>query len=151
MFYRNITALALACLCAAPAAMAQPAQADAQENRKLVVRFYDDFFNKHDIDKASAVVAEDYKQHNPQVGDGKKPFVDFFTQYFAKNPDARSRIIRTAVEGDLVWMHNHSTSGPGDRGRAIVNIFRVKDGKIVEHWDVIQAVPENAANDNSMF
>ncbi len=51
----------------------------------------------------------------------------------------------------MVWMHNDSRSGPDDRGRAIVNIFRVKDGKIVEHWDVIEAVPEHSANDNTMF
>lgn len=151
MLYKTMTGLALACLCAASSAMAQPAQASAEQNRKLVVAFYNDFFNKHEVDRASTVVAQDYKQHNPQVADGKKPFVTFFTQYFAKNPGARSRILRTAVDGDLVWMHNHSTSGPGDRGRAIVNIFRVQGGKIVEHWDVIQAVPERAANGNSMF
>lgn len=134
----------------ASASHASP-QDSAEQNRRLVVQFYDLFFNKHAIAQASELVAPDYKQHNPQVPDGKAPFVDFFTDYFKKNPLASSQILRTAVDGDLVWLHNHSRSSPDDRGRAIVNIFRVKDGKIVEHWDVIQAVPEHAANENSMF
>lgn len=132
------------------AAQASPT-GDAEQNRRLVVDFYNDFFNKHQVVEASKVVDPSYKQHNPQVPDGKAPFVNFFTDYFKKNPDATSQIVRSAVDGDLVWLHNHSKSGPDDRGRAIVNIFRVKDGKIVEHWDVIQAVPEQAANGNSMF
>jgi predicted SnoaL-like aldol condensation-catalyzing enzyme len=52
---------------------------------------------------------------------------------------------------DLVWLHVHATNGAKDRGQAIIDIFRVKNGKIVEHWDVIQAVPETAANKNTMF
>lgn len=135
---------------AGAAAQASPSD-DAEHNRRLVVDFYNAFFNKHQVAEASKVVDSSYKQHNPQVPDGKAPFVSFFTDYFKKNPDATSQILRSAVDGDLVWLHNHSKSGPDDRGRAIVNIFRVKDGKIVEHWDVIQAVPEHAANGNSMF
>lgn len=142
-------ALSLTAL-AAPAAYAAP-QNSAEQNRALVVDFYNRFFNQHQVAEASAVVAPQYKQHNPQVPDGKAPFVNYFTGYFKQYPHASSRILRSAVDGDLVWLHNHSQSGPDDRGRAIVNIFRVKDDQIVEHWDVIQAVPEHAANDNTMF
>ena len=59
--------------------------------------------------------------------------------------------MRSATDGDLVFLHNHSTTSENDRGRAIVDIFRVKDRKIVEHWDVIQPVPEKAVNNNTMF
>jgi predicted SnoaL-like aldol condensation-catalyzing enzyme len=122
-----------------------------ERNRELVLAFYDRFFNKHEVSEAAKVVADDYIQHNPHVPDGKAPFVSYFTELFQKNPDAKARIVRSATDGDLVYLHSHSTRDANDRGRAVVDIFRVKDGKIVEHWDVIQPVPEKAANDNTMF
>lgn len=122
-----------------------------EANRTLVLNFYDRFFNKHEVTEAAEVVADDYKQHNPQVPDGKAPFVSYFAGYFKENPQARARIVRSATDGDLVYLHVHSTNGPGDRGQAVVDIFRVQGGKIVEHWDVIQDVPEKAANKNTMF
>ena len=143
---------AIATLIASAGAWAQtPACTNAEANRQLVIHFYDQFFNQHQTEAAAKTVSADYKQHNPQVPDGKAPFVAYFTDFFKKNPQASSRIVRSAVDCDLVWLHNQSRSGPDDRGRAIVNIFRVKDGQIVEHWDVIQPVPEHAANDNTMF
>ncbi|PZO67918.1 MAG: hypothetical protein DI498_02480 [Paracoccus denitrificans] len=142
-----------AALIAAPA-FAQSAPRDTateEANRKLVVDFYDGFFNKHDVENSARVVADSYKQHNPNVPDGKAPFVSYFTDFFKKNPESRAKIVQSAADGDLVWLHIHSTDGAEDRGRAIVDIFRVEDGKIVEHWDVIQEVPETSANDNTMF
>ncbi len=135
---------------AGPAAAAERDLASEESNRKLVVEFYDRFFNHHDVD-AAQVVADDYRQHNPHVPDGKQPFVSFFARTFAENPQRRSRIVRSATDGDLVYLHVHATQRAGDRGSAVVDIFRVKDGKIVEHWDVVQTVPEKAANDNTMF
>lgn len=122
-----------------------------ESNRKLVVDFYDRFFNKHEVEQAATVVAEDYIQHNPEVPDGKAPFVGYFGGYFKDNPQSRARIVRSATDGDLVYLHVHSTNGKADRGQAVIDIFRVENGKIVEHWDVIQAVPEQAANSNTMF
>lgn len=121
-----------------------------EANRALVLTFYDRFFNQHDLDAAHAV-ADGYRQHNPHVPDGKAPFVSYFTGYFRNNPQSRARIVRSAADGDLVWLHLHSTNGEADRGRAVIDIFRVEDGKIVEHWDVIQGVPAESANDNTMF
>lgn len=139
---------------AAPAgAFAESASRDLkveEANRKLVVEFYDRFFNKHDLEAAS-VVADDYRQHNPQVADGKKPLISFFSGFFKDNAQSKAEIVRSAADGDLVWLHVHATNGADDRGQAIVDIFRVKDSKIVEHWDVIQAVPSEAANKNTMF
>lgn len=121
-----------------------------EANRALVVEFYDQFFNEHNI-AASDVIAEDYIQHNPNVPDGKAPLVSFFSGYFAENPESRARIVRSAADGDLVWLHVQSTNGEEDLGEAVVDIFRVEDGMIVEHWDVIQPVPSEAANSNTMF
>lgn len=146
------TAVLTAGLIAAPA-FATDARDTAQEeaNRQLVVEFYDTVFNQHKVDEGAAVLIDDYKQHNPYVPDGKQPFVSYFTGYFQENPDARSQVVRSAADGDLVWLHIHSTQNPDDRGEAVIDIFRVQDGMIVEHWDVIQAVPETSANENTMF
>jgi len=151
--------LAIAALALAPALTAVPVLAETagrdvareEANRKLVIEFYDTVFNKHEVEKGAAVIVDSYKQHNPMVPDGKKPFVDYFTGHFKENPQSKARIVRSAADGDLVYLHIHSTEKDGDRGRAIVDIFRVTDGKITEHWDVIQPVPETAANNNTMF
>lgn len=148
----SLKAVALAATLALTGTIASAQSRDvAQEeaNRQLVVAFYDQFFNNHDT--TAAVVAEDYIQHNPEVPDGKAPFVGFFTGFFAENPNSKARIVRSAADGDLVWLHVHSTNGADDPGQAVVDIFRVEDGKIVEHWDVIQTVPTEAANPNTMF
>ena len=151
--------LAIAALALAPALTAVPVLAETagrdfareEANRKLVIEFYDTVFNKHEVEKGAAVIVDSYKQHNPMVPDGKKPFVDYFIGHFKENPQSKARIVRSATDGDLVYLHIHSTEKDGDRGRAIVDIFRVTDGKITEHWDVIQPVPETAANNNTMF
>lgn len=122
-----------------------------EANRALVVEFYDQFFNKHQVEQAARVVADGYIQHNPDVPDGKAPFVGYFEGFFKENPQSRARIVRSATAGDMVYLHVHSTTGPDDRGQAVIDIFRVDNGMIVEHWDVIQDVPAEAANDNTMF
>jgi len=128
------------------------ARASAEEaNRALVLDFYDQFFNRHETEEAALLLAEDYRQHNPSVPDGRAPVVSYFTQYFRENPQSRARVVRSATDGDLVYLHIHSTNGPEDRGVAVVDIFRVRDGRIVEHWDVIQPVPAESANSNTMF
>lgn len=109
--------LAIAALALAPALMAAPVLAEtakrdlAQEeaNRKLVIEFYDTVFNKHEVEKGAAVIVDSYKQHNPMVPDGKKPFVDYFTGHFKENPQSKARIVRSATDGDLVYLHIHST------------------------------------------
>lgn len=128
------------------------ASAKSQANLKLVVDFYNQFFNDHNVAVANTVVAENYIQHNPFVPDGRAPFVNYFTKVFKDNPERRTQIVRAAVNGDIVFLHVHMTQNPQDqRGRAGVDIFRVENGKIVEHWDVNQDVPEKPANNNTMF
>lgn len=125
--------------------------AKEEKNLQIVLTFHEAFFNRHEIVKAAEVVAEDYIQHNPSLADGKSGLVSFFTSYFKENPQFRSRIVRSAVVGDQVFLHNHNTNGANDRGQASMDIFRVVDGKLVEHWDVVQEVPQNSANGNTMF
>ena len=127
-----------------------PETGSNEANRQLVINFYQKFFNDHQL-QAAAVLVDDYRQHNPGVPDGKAPFLHYFQGWFRQHPQARARIIRSATDGDLVYLHVHSIAGPGDRGRAIVDIFRVRNQRIVEHWDVIQNVPAVSANDNTMF
>jgi predicted SnoaL-like aldol condensation-catalyzing enzyme len=135
---------------AVPASAARDV-AKEERNRAFVIDFYERVFNNHDLKVAEDIVAENYIQHNPHFPTGRAAFIEILAKRFKQNPEAHARIVRSATHGDLVYLHTHSLSQPGDRGRAIVNIFRVSDGKIVEHWDVVQPVPEKAANDNTMF
>jgi predicted SnoaL-like aldol condensation-catalyzing enzyme len=92
-----------------------------------------------------------YRQHNPRVPDGPEAYVRLVTMLHEQSPAYRTEIKRMVAEGDLVAVHHHVRPAPDDPGRAVVDIFRVEDGLIVEHWDVVQEVPETAANDNTMF
>ncbi len=162
MKYAFVLAASLFCSAGALAAASQPfpppgehspARNLQQENRnlQLVYNFYQDFFNRHDLKAADRDLDPGYKQHNPHVPDGRTPFVSYFAGYFKANPQARSDISQYATYGDRVFLRVHSVKGPEDRGRAIVDIFRVAHGKIVEHWDSVQDVPATSANDNTMF
>lgn len=124
----------------------------AAENKKIVIDFYEGVFQKHQVAVyADRYIGNQYIQHNPHVPDGKAPFVNYFTQHFKDNPQAKSVIKRAAAEGDLVYLHVHSKESTNDRGTAIVDIFRVEHGKIVAHWDVQQDIPPDSANSNTMF
>jgi predicted SnoaL-like aldol condensation-catalyzing enzyme len=81
----------------------------------------------------------------------REAFVEGFTRVFAQFPERHSQIVRGIAEGDLVVLHVHLTKPPDDRGAAVVDIFRLDHGRIVEHWDVQQVIPEQAANNNTML
>jgi predicted SnoaL-like aldol condensation-catalyzing enzyme len=124
----------------------------ASKNKEIVTSFYNLIFRDHKPAEAFERFGGDkYIQHNPRVPDGKDAVLGYFTPFFKTNPEAKSEIKRAVAEGDLVWLHVHSKKDASDRGRAIVEIFRVEKGKVVEHWDVVQDIPENAANTNTMF
>jgi predicted SnoaL-like aldol condensation-catalyzing enzyme len=134
------------------AALATAAHAAEQNAKEMVTAFYRMVFYDHKVaDAFKTYVGASYRQHNPLVPDGIEPSVAFLSKRFETNPQAINEIKRVIADGDLVAVHVHSRSNDADRGRAIVDIFRVEDGKIVEHWDVIQPVPENAQNTNTMF
>ena len=122
-----------------------------EANKKAVQEFYDLIINKKDFESARKYMGDRYKQHNPLVADrpeGLKAFIEFLKTNF---PEARSEIKRVFADGDYVILHVHSIRPPNMRGRAIIEIFRLENGKIDEHWDVIQEIPEESANPNGMF
>jgi predicted SnoaL-like aldol condensation-catalyzing enzyme len=126
-------------------------QPSLEANKKTVQEFYDFLINKKDFKLASRYIGDRYVQHNPLVADGPeglKAFVEFLKSNF---PDARSEIKQVLAEGDYVIIHVHSVRIPGSRGRAIFDLFKLENGKIVEHWDTIQEIPESSANNNGMF
>lgn len=121
------------------------------DNKQMVEYFWNEVFNKHDTSVIDAMTVPDYIQHNPGFADGRQAFESGIEGYLKEFPESRAEIKHIGADGDLVFIHNHITLNAKDRGQAAVDIFRVKDGKIVEHWDVIQDIPEKAENDNTMF
>jgi predicted SnoaL-like aldol condensation-catalyzing enzyme len=134
---------------AVPAVAADAAQLEA--NRKAVVEFYDKALNDKDFAAASPYLGPRYVQHNPVAADGIEGLKGFLGFLRDKFPNSHSEIKKVFADGDFVILHVHAVREPGTRGLAIVDIFRLENGKIVEHWDVRQDVPEKAANDNGMF
>jgi predicted SnoaL-like aldol condensation-catalyzing enzyme len=123
------------------------------ENNKNIVRSWIELaINQRKPEEAIAkYLGPYYRQHNPTASDGSQPFIDFIHNFTKAFPSMHFDIIRMVGEGDLVMVHSHLIQQPGDRGMAVVDIFRLEDEKIVEHWDVVQEVPETPANNNTMF
>jgi predicted SnoaL-like aldol condensation-catalyzing enzyme len=121
------------------------------DNKAMVVAFYQMAFNDGQSAEAAAHLSVTYTQHNPQAVDGREGFIAYVQQMRGRFPELRLVIERVLGEGDLVVTHSRMNLVPGDRGVAIADFWRIADGKIVEHWDVIQQVPENSANSNTMF
>jgi predicted SnoaL-like aldol condensation-catalyzing enzyme len=150
---QRIAVAVLAALCLACAGTLAVAGNTPQEeaNKKIVLDLYEKALNQHDFEAASKHLGPYYKQHNPLAEDGAaglKKFIEWRKQKF---PKARSEIKRAFADGDYVILHVHSVREPGESGMAIIDIFRLENGRVVEHWDVIQPVPEKAANSNGMF
>lgn len=125
---------------------------DLEQNKETVRAFYDLAFNQKKPEEAVArYVGSTYTQHNPTAGDGPQPFIEFANGFVGQFPGLRVDIKRVLAEGDLVVTHSLLKTSPEDRGTAAADIFRLEDGKVVEHWDVLQPMPETAANDNTMF
>jgi predicted SnoaL-like aldol condensation-catalyzing enzyme len=122
-----------------------------EQNKKAVVEFYEKALNQKDFEAASKYLGPRYTQHNPNAADGPdglKGFLQFLREKF---PNSHSEIKRAFADGDYVVLHVHAVREPGTRGNAIIDIFKLEQGKVVEHWDVVQPIPEKAANPNGMF
>lgn len=96
-------------------------------------------------------VAPDYIQHNPLVPNGREGAIAFLEPFFGAHPDSTFDVKRILVDGNFVTAHLHAKLFPNDRGMAVIDIFRVENGKFVEHWDAMQPIPETSANANGMF
>ena len=120
--------------------------------KRLVLEFFDLAFVQRDAAQAAErYLGAEYKQHNPTAPDGREVFADLIGGLFGQAPEASFHLKRAVAEDDLVVLHYELKMTPDDLGQAVVDIFRVQDGRIVEHWDVIQPVPAESANSNGMF
>ncbi|WP_426422122.1 nuclear transport factor 2 family protein [Bradyrhizobium genosp. A] len=131
-------------------ARAQESAAEAQ-NKQIVLEFYEKALNGKNPDAAAAFFGAHYTQHNPGVADGVEGFQKFVEFLRQKYPQAHSESKHVFADGNYVIVHSHAIQEPGTRGAAIIDIFRLENQKIVEHWDVIQPVPETVSNSNGMF
>jgi predicted SnoaL-like aldol condensation-catalyzing enzyme len=121
-----------------------------EQNRQIVLDLFDQL-SKKNAGAAAAHFHPDVVEHSPPLADGVDATREFLETLTTQSPDLRIEVKRTVAEGDLVFLHLHVKESAEDRGVAVADIFRLEDGKVVEHWDVVQPVPETAANDNGMF
>ncbi|MFB4300548.1 nuclear transport factor 2 family protein [Actinomadura sp. NTSP31] len=105
-------------------------------------------WNQGRTEESERFLADDLVQHNPHLPNGRKPLADFIDGLRGQLPDLRFDVRRTAAEGDLVFVHSLFTAEPGARGTAVIDVFRIADGLIAEHWDVREDVPEATASGN---
>ena len=123
-----------------------------EANKRTIREFHDLAFNQRQPEAAVAMyMGLSYRQHNPGAGDGRESFISFVKRFTQRYPAVRVDSKRMIAEGDYVFTHSHLIREPGDRGMAVVDIHRLEGGKIAEHWDVVQEIPETSANNNTMF
>jgi predicted SnoaL-like aldol condensation-catalyzing enzyme len=123
-----------------------------EENKRIVREWHELAIEQRKPEEAVAkYLGPHYRQHNPGAADGPESFIGAVKHIAQTFPDFSMESKRIIAEGDLVVLHSHLILKPGDRGSAVVDIFRLENGKIVEHWDVVQEVPETPKNNNTMF
>ena len=135
-------------------ALAVPSQAGISKkaNAQKVIAFMDTVFNKKQVKEGfDKYVGDKYIQHNPIAPDGKEAAVEVLGKALQALPGWNYEFKHAYVDGDIVVLHSHVRMKADDRGMAVVDIFRFEKGKIVEHWDVVQPIPEKSANNNTMF
>jgi len=145
---RILSLMLLLTFAALPARAATAEQMEA--NKKTVWALYDAAFNKKDMTLARTYLGPHYKQHNPMAKDDIAGLAGFVAFLKEKSPDFRVVLLREFADGDYVVTHVWGHNGPNDRGSIAMDIFRLENGKVVEHWDSVQPIPAKAMNDNTM-
>ncbi len=121
------------------------------QNKQTAIAYYKMAYEGNPREAVKLYVGSEYNQHNPLVGNGPGPFIEYFEKMDKEYPKKRIEFVRTIAEGDLVALHTHQI-WPGDEEYVTMDFFRFdENGKIVEHWDAIQKIPENSANENTMY
>ncbi len=122
-----------------------------EQNKLNAIAFYRTAYLGNPTKAVEDYVGDEYIQHNPLVGEGKQPFIDYFTEMAKDYPDKSIEFVRAIAEDDLVALHTHQT-WPGNEQYVTMDFFRFDDnGKIVEHWDSIQEVPSETKNGNTVY
>ena len=122
-----------------------------EENKQNAISFYCTAYLGDPAQAVERYVGAEYIQHNPLVGNGKQALIDYFTEMAAKYPSKEIEFVRAVAEGDLVALHTHQT-WPGNEEYVTMDFFRFDtDGKIIEHWDAMQEVPNETKNGNLMY
>ena len=125
--------------------------AKEEANRKLVLDVYEHVLKPLDSARVDRYFAPGYIQHNPMAETGAAGLKKFLDWARATSPDAEHHVRRIFADGDHVIAHVHVIINPGESGNAVVDIFRIENGLLAEHWDVAQPVATTSANDNGMF
>jgi len=124
---------------------------DLQVNKKNAISFYRMAYEGNPRKAVDLFVGSEYIQHNPMVGDGKEAFIEYFERMAKEYPDKSIEFVRSVAEDDLVALHTHQI-WPGNEEYVTMDFFRFDDhGKIVEHWDSMQEIPDSSANNNTMY
>ena len=122
-----------------------------KENKKNAISFYKMAYNGNPKKAVELFVGSKYIQHNPLVGDGIEPFIEYFERMYKEYPDKSIEFVRAVAEGELVALHTHQT-WPNNDEYVTMDFFRFdENGKIVEHWDSLQQIPEESVNNNTMY
>jgi len=122
-----------------------------EKNLKLVLDFYDAVINTQHYERAGEFLHDSYIQHKPEVETGAKGVLDFVRSIYAQSPNHRARVVRSFVDADYVILHVNVTNAVEAPNLAVMDIFRIENGKLMEHWDVASPVPETAKNTNGVF
>jgi len=122
-----------------------------EQNKKNAIAFYQMAYDGQPRQAVEQYVGDEYIQHNPLVGNGKEPFIAYFERMAAEYSEKSIKFVRSIAEGDLVALHTHQT-WPGDVEYVTMDFFRFdENGKIVEHWDSMQEIPDKSENGNTMY
>ena len=122
-----------------------------KQNKENAIAFYEMAYNGNPKKAVELYVGAEYIQHNPLVGDGPQPFIDYFNRMGSEYPEKSIEFVRSVAEGDLIALHTHQT-WPDQEEYVTMAFFRFDaNGKIVEHWDAMQQIPKTSANNNTMY
>lgn len=124
---------------------------DLETNKKNAIAFYKTAFLGNPEEAVKKYVGDKYIQHNPLVGNGKQAFIDYFDRMQREYPEKHIEFVRAVAENELVALHTHQVWPENDE-YVTMDFFRFDEkGKIVEHWDAVQSIPEETENGNTMY